>query len=338
MSNQNDVSIDTINASGGGFSGMGAVASALLGSKFNVNSLRTNDVLRKNEWELFDQTVVQVARQRLVGVGDLLSRGLRLPVANALGITRVEWEKVSDMGPAEINMSGLTEGQGDRVTYALEGTPLPIIHKDFKINIRALEASRNMGQSLDTTQASLAARLVSERTETMLFDGYASIQMQGSTVRGYKTAPNRNTGSISNWALVGTTGETIVAEVLAMILALQGDNYNGPYGLYVPIDYYNKLLGDFKANSDKSILTRLLEMPDLEFIKISRNLPGGAAGQVIMVQLTADVVDMIDGMQPTTLQWESNGGMVVNFKVMAIMAPRMKSDAASQSGIAHYSV
>ena len=123
-----------------------------------------------------------------------------------------------------------------------------------------------------------------------------------------------------------------------MILALQTDNYNGPYGLYVPIDYFNKLLEDFKANSDKSILTRLMEIPDLEFIKISRNLPGGGSGQVIMVQLTSDVVDMIDGLQPTMVQWETQGGMVVNFKVMAIMAPRMKSDAAGQSGIAHFSV
>jgi uncharacterized linocin/CFP29 family protein len=334
----NDANIDTINATGNGFSGCGAVAQALLQSKFSSNSLRTNDVLQKDEWELFDTTVVQVARQRLVGVADLLERGLRMPVANALGVTRVEWEKVSDMEPAEMNMSGVTEGDRDRVTYALEGTPLPIIHKDFKINIRALEASRNSGQSLDTTQAALASRLVSERIEKMLFDGNAGIKMQSSTILGYKTAPNRNTGSISNWAAGATTGETIVAEVLAMMLALQGDNYNGPYGMYVPIDYYNKLLDDFKANSDKAILTRLKEIPDLEFVKISRNLPGGATGQVIVVQLTPDVVDMIDGMQPTTLQWESNGGMVVNFKVMAIMAPRMKSDAANQSGIAHYSV
>lgn len=334
----NGVQIDTITSTGNGFSGSGPVASALLASGFNANSLRTNDVLRKDEWKLFDDKVVEVARQRLVGVGDLLSRGLRLPVANALGITRVEWETVTDMEDAEINMAGITEGEKDRVEFTLTGVPLPIIHKDFSINIRALEASRNLGQSLDTTQAALAARLVSERTEQMLFDGVAAIKMGGSTILGYKTATNRNTGSITDWSLSGTTGETILDEVLAIMLALQTDNMYGPYGLYVPIDYFNKLLDDFKANSDKSILTRLLETPDLEFIKISRNLPGGGSGQVMMVQLTSDVVDMVDGMQPTMLQWESNGGMKINFKIMAIMVPRMKSDADSQSGIAHYSV
>ena len=331
--------VDTITGNGnGGFIGVGAVAKALMQSSFNVNSLRTNDVLRKDEWERFDEKVIEVARQRLVGVGDLLSRGLSFPIDNALGVTRVEWEKVSDMEPAVINMAGVTEGEGDRVTFALEGTPLPIIHKDFTINIRVLEASRTLGQTLDTTQAALATRLVSERTEEMLFDGFAGIKMQNATILGYKTAPDRNTGSITDWSLVATTGETIVDEVLAMMLALTTDNYNGPYGLYVPLDYFNKLLDDFKANSDKSIFTRLMELPDLEFIKISRNLPGGGSGQIIMVQLTSDVVDIIDGLQPTMVQWETQGGMVINFKVMSIMAPRMKSDAAGQSGIAHFSV
>ncbi|MFV2014001.1 MAG: hypothetical protein ACC656_01110, partial [Candidatus Heimdallarchaeota archaeon] len=62
-----------------------------------------------------------------------------------------------------------------------------------------------------------------------------------------------------------------------------------------------------------------------------------AGTNIIMVQLTSDTVDMINGMQPTPVQWESNGGFTVNFKVMAIMIPRIKSDAKGQCGIAHYS-
>lgn len=333
------VEIDLISSKGGsGIAGSGKVAHALLTNGFNADALRTCDVLRKDEWEKFDTKVIEVARKRLVGVADLVSRGLTYPVENALGITRVEWEKVSDMEPAHVSMSGRSTGEKDRVEFDLEGVPLPIIHKEFSLNIRALHASRNLGQPLDTTQAQLAAKLVSEKIEELLFAGNSQIKMQSSTIYGYKTAPNRNTGSISNWAAGATTGETIVDEVLAMILALQQDNHYGPYGLYVPIDYYNKLLDDFKTNSDKSTLSRLLEIPDLEFIKISRNLTGGASGEVIMVELSSDVVDMIDGMQPTMIEWESEGGMMINFKIMAIMAPRMKSDAAGQSGIAHYSV
>jgi hypothetical protein len=47
---------------------------------------------------------------------------------------------------------------------------------------------------------------------------------------------------------------------------------------------------------------------------------------------------MATGLQPTTVQWDSHGGMVMNFKVLAIMVPRIKTDSASQSGVAHFSV
>jgi len=319
--------------------GSASVAKKLMNSGFNVNSLRTNDLLRKNEWERLDSALVRVARENLVGVGDLKAKDLTFNVDNPLGVTRVEWETVSDFTPAEINMSGRTKTSKDRAEFTLVGTPLPIISKDFSIDVRTLEASRRSGQALDTTQVELATRKVAESMESMLFNGVADIVMQGSNIKGYKTAPNRNVGTLTgDWALIATTGEAIIGDILSMIDALQQDNYDGPYMLYVPLAFYNKLLNDFKANSDKSILTRIKEIPMIEDVKISRNLPSGASGQVILAQMTSDVVDIIDGMAPTLVQWESEGGFVNNFKVMGIMAPRMKSDANLQSGIAHYSV
>ncbi len=330
--------VDIIQQNGGSFNASGPLAQMLLNSKFDVNAMRTNDVLRKDEWEQFDQKVVEVARTRLVGVADLMERGLSFNIDNPLGITRLEYEKVSDMNPASVDMSGVTEGQNDRLTFDLEGLPLPIVHKDFNINIRALAASRNIGQSLDTMQAALASRLVSEKIESLLFLGDSSIKMQGSTILGYTTATNRNTGSITaRWDTA--TGEQILGDVLDMISALVADNMYGPYGLYIPTDYGVALNGDFKANSDKSIRSRLEEISEIDFIKSSSNLPGGASGQIVMVQLTSDVVDMIDGLQPTTVMWETKGGMIVNFKVMAIMTPRVRTgDSTGQHGVAHFSV
>jgi len=40
-------------------------------------------------------------------------------------------------------------------------------------------------------------------------------------------------------------------------------------------------------------------------------------------------------MPITTVQWESQGGMRLNFKVMAIQVPQLRADYSSQSGIAH---
>jgi uncharacterized linocin/CFP29 family protein len=317
----------------------GTVAQRLLASNFDINGLRTLDVLRKDEWIQFDQVVVEVARERLRGVADLLSAGLRFNILNGLGTTQVQWETVSDMTEADVSMSGVTEGEEDRVVYSLKTLPLPIVHKDFHINIRALEASRRLGESLDTTMAALASRLVAEKIEEILFDGHA-ITVSGQNIEGYTNATNRNTGSLTrDWATSTEANRNdIVSNVITMIGAAAADNMFGPYVLYVPLDYWNELQEDYKEESDRTTLERLLAIDGLSGINVSQRLDGAGSGEVVLVQMTRDVVDMVVGLLPTTVQWEVQGGMRVNFKVMAIMVPRMKSDAASQSGIVHYSV
>jgi hypothetical protein len=109
---------------------------------------------------------------------------------------------------------------------------------------------------------------------------------------------------------------------------------NGPWMLYVSLASYVRMLDDFKANCDKSIVGRLLETPGLLGIKGTSQLSGT---NVVLVQMTSDVVDLLDGIQPTTVMWETHGGMLLNFKVLAIMVPRIKADGDGRSGIVHYS-
>jgi hypothetical protein len=56
---------------------------------------------------------------------------------------------------------------------------------------------------------------------------------------------------------------------------------------------------------------------------------------LIMVQMTADVAQAINGMDITTVQWESVGGMRLNFKVMCIQVPRLRSDYYGRCGVLH---
>ena len=131
----------------------------------NIGSLRTNDVLRKDEWEHYDSAILDVARMRLNGVADLFNAGLTYSLPNPLGKTMIEWERVGDMTDADVTMSGLTDTDNDRVTFDLQQLPVPIIHKDFRLNIRALAASREKGEPLDTMQVRLATQLVAEKAE-----------------------------------------------------------------------------------------------------------------------------------------------------------------------------
>jgi uncharacterized linocin/CFP29 family protein len=317
---------------GGPGGAMGSVAARLMASGLNVNALRTNDVLRKEEWLLFDRTVLQVARPRLVAVGDLMSRGLTMPIANAMGITVVQHETSSDMTDAEINMTGLADTQRDRLEFSPVNTPLPIIHKDFQLSLRVLTAGRRMGQPLDTTTAGIAARKVADAMESMLFNG-ATVTLGGGTIYGYRTHPSRNTGSTTaSWATQG--GEAILADLLAMIDKAVTDNMFGPYVLYVSTGSFVNMLEDFKAASDKSTIQRLMEVPQLAAIRPTTQIASG--DEVVLVQMATDTIDWLDGQQPTTVMWETHGGMMINFKVLAIGAPRPKADQEGRSGIVHY--
>lgn len=316
---------------GGGARVSGSVAARFAEVGFNPRALRTLDTLRKEEWNLFDTAVVNVARQRLNGIADLQSRGLTMNLQNGLGTMTFQWEDVSDMTAANINMDGVTAGEHDRVTFDLNTIPLPIIHKDFHINRRALEASRKLGQTLDTTQAEVAARKVIEQAESILFNGASSLTFGGGTLYGYTDHPDVNPVTLSeNWDASGKTGEEILADVLAMINAAHSDFMFGPYVLYVPAAYWVILQDDFKTNSDRTILERIRAVSGIADVKPSDTL---AANTVLMVQMQSDTVREIIGLQPTVVQWEEQGGMRMNFKVMAIMVPRIASDHEGKSGI-----
>jgi len=213
--------------------------------------------------------------------------------------------------------------------------PLPITHRDFYLNSRFLAASMTRGESLDTTNLRLAARKVSEKIEDTLFNGIPNYNFSGGQIFGYTTFPQRNTVTLGTpWDNSGVDGEAILAQVLSMITAAHNDRMFGPYLIYVPTAYWIKLLEDFKTNSDKSIISRLMEIPTLTDIKVADFL---TADNVLLIQMTQDVVDMVIAMQPSTVEWETQGGFQLNFKVLAIMVPRFKATDAGRSGIVHLS-
>lgn len=307
------------------------VAQRLLQSNMSVNALRTLGTLQKDEWIAFDNAVIEVARKRLVLVQELMSRGLTYNLDNPLGHTSLEWEKVSDMEGAIITMSGLSQSQNDRVVYDLDSMPIPIIHKDWNMNLRTLLASRNKGLGLDVTQAQYASRKVSETIESIFFDG-ATVLGSNRPIYGLRSAPYRNTGNLTeSW--MTASGKDIVKDYLAMQGALVEDNMYGPYILFIPTQVGVRFGEDYNEDSDKTIVSRLMELEGLAGIKVSKDLP---INEVILVQLTSDVIEVVNGMSPTTVEWETHGGFMVNFKILAIQLPRIRNDFVNQSGIAHY--
>lgn len=307
------------------------------GQELDVSCLRTLDTLRKDEWIAFDEALVQSATLRLKAVADLLAAGLTISVANAMGKTMFQYEKVTDMEPALTSMDGTVRTEGDRIEFSLSSLPLPITHKDFFINLRTLTASRERGESLDTTQARIAGRVVAEQLESLLLNGGGTYG--GVPIYGYTNYPYRNIepfGTNGAWSATAKTGENVLADVLTMITALQGDRMFGPYWIYVPLNCSLKLEEDFKAASDKTIRQRLMEVDGIAKIQVLDFL---SDDNVLMIQPTIDAIAMVEGVPLQTVQWDIEGGFVINFKAFTISVPLIRSDGSSSNrcGICHMS-
>ncbi len=326
------VQIDTISAQGGVLTGSGDVAMRLLESDFNVGALRTNAVLRRDEWKQFDDALIAVARQRMPLVAMLVAKGLTFPIENGLGTMILEWEDVSDMEPAAVSMAGVTREEQDTLEFSTKSMPLPIIHKDFTLNIRKLLASRKLGQPLDTAQASLAGRLVAEKTEAMVIEGHAT-KVGTSVIYGIDTVSNSSAITMTNLWDTTTAAAEYLVDILAGISALQADFMYGPYALIVNETTHLRMQNDYDVAgaSHMTIAERLLKVNSISTIIPSFNVP---ANHAYLVQLTKDVIDEVIGLQPTTVQWETQGGMQKHFKVMSIMIPRVRWTQTLQSGIA----
>ena len=329
-----DVNIDVIQ----GTTGYGGVAEKLLHNKMDVSSLRTNAVLTHDEWKDIDTVVLQEAHRRTGGVQDLMSRGL-VRSGGGLGSTVLQWQDISDTDDAEVNMDGVSRTAKDRFEVDTNYLPLPIISRDFGFSIREIEASRNKmaSQPLDLTMAEEASRKVIEKSEDILFNGLSaySLGTNGGTIRGYTDHPDRNTVSLSqNWDASGKTGQEILTDVLNMKQALINDRHFGPFMLYIPTAYETVLDDEFSTSYPRSIRNRILELDNLVGVRVSDFL---SANNVLMVSMQSDVVRMVEGLPLTTVQWETEGGMQVNFKVMTILVPQIRSTQANRSGIVHLS-
>jgi len=290
-------------------------------------------LLRYDEWKDIDTEVVKVAVDRLVGIRDLQAAGLTHNLGS-LGITLSQWEEESDMTGADVSMSGITEGEEDTPAFNLRDVPVPIFHKDFSVNIRRLEASRMVGESIDVTAASIASRRVTEKSEDMLFGG-SPIVVEGKALYGYTTLPGRTQITLgANWdTLTQSQNATILDDVQTMLQGARDDKHYGPFVLYVPRGYEYKLDEDFNANySGVTVRERLEKLGGIDRVSVADRL---AANNVVLVQMTRDTVDLAVAQPITVVQWNSMGGMVENFKVMACWAARLKSDFDGRSGVVH---
>jgi uncharacterized linocin/CFP29 family protein len=282
------------------------------------------------------------SRYRLGGVEDLRANGLVYNLGNAMGTTVLEWHDINDTMEATLTMDGVTRGNNNRVNFQYNYFPIPILHVDYEINARELAASRNMGNPLDTTEAEMAARRINEKLETMLFTNttfsYGVADERGkNTIYSYVNHPDRNTVHLSiHWDSSGITAAGILQDVQDMIAAAVADYHYGPYMLYIPTAYQRVLDDDYTGvtvnATTLTVKERILKLTGIKGIKVIDTL---TANNVLLVQMTPDVVRLVNGMNLQNVEWAVEGNMLFKYKVMAIMVPQIRSEQSKRSGIVH---
>ncbi len=293
-----------------------------------------NSMLREDEWAEIDRITMEAAKYPLKAVQDLRTRGL-VQRLGGIGTLVSQWYTRSEMTAAVVNMSGQGGAQRDSVDLDQVGVPIPVIFKEFVVDARTLEASRRLGDSLDMTNASEAARVVAETLESLLVNGSA-LKLNGQALYGYRTHANRNTDTAANygggdWGTIAN----ITPTVAGMISAAAGDSHYGPFILYASTTQFNQAaLVHYTDGSGQTPLQRIKMMPQIADFK---DLPSPVLtdGDLLLVQATREVVDWAEALDIQVREWVSGDGLTSNFKVLAIAAPRVKARYDGKSGIVH---
>lgn len=316
---------------------------AIAWTQMNANAqqrrqIRANDTsLESDEWERLDDTVMPVALETLQAIDDLENAGLTVDISMAHTVSK--WQLTGEFTPAEYSMDARSRAEEDAREFALAGVPIPFTHKDYRISLRELQESRNMGESIDTMNARSASRVVSEGLENLLINGWNSrIESNGQMMElfGYRTHPDRNLHSGTSWATDVTNS---VADVNQMIAKAENDNFNSGttgYWLYLAKDLTQTLRQDYATGADagdKLARQRLEDVQELSKVETLEFLPSGEA---ILLKPTPEVIDLArDPAGIQNVQWETHGGMELRNKVLALYAPRLKSDKNGQMGLVH---
>ena len=305
--------------------------------------VRNAATLRKEDWIMIDQAVVQAARPRLRFFNELRTSGLNVNLPNALGQSVWQYERQSRLAGASISMDGLRKSDANRPMYDLDQMPLPLIHQDFSFSARQIGISRRSNTPVDTTTAAEAAMAVAEEVERLALGVLPVYSFGGGKLHGLLNYPHRITKLFTNpWQTDRSrnpnwTPGILHKEILEARTALSECHKYGPFNLYVSPDFDEILDDDYNigtsgVTSSITLRERLLRLNAIQNIHTCEFMP---PGNLALLQMGIDTIQAVTGMEITTLQWPTEGGMELNFKVMCMLLPRLKSDYYGNCGILH---
>lgn len=308
------------------------------GPRYEPVPIVCNDsTLLYDEFKLVDTDVREVSRLEFNLWSDLRAAGMFRDVPNGLGYSVMQYQKVSDIGPASVGMDPIGKTNRDRPVVGTDFHPFFVIYKDWSFSLRDLEMSRKGLMPLDTEVIKQSTREIIKVVEQLTAGVYTeTLSFGGGTVYGLTNFPHRVTGSMSDPTASGWTGEDFIRDILDMRAALKAVNHKGPFRVYVGTGWDQYIDEDYSsAKGSDTIRERAARTPRVSGI-VSADYLGEF--DVVMVEMNSRNIRAVQGMPITPVMWENSGGLELCGKLMAIMAPNCRADYLDQCGIAHYTV
>ena len=290
--------------------------------------------VRHEDFLVIKDKIVEVRQRKLNGIADLMANGLT--ISASLGDQLIGFENINEFQEAAQDMNPNSFDNNDTV-YTEDFVPNPITHSSFSV------PWRQQGFQYKNSKGMVASiRQVAERVEKTLFLGNSDISVTFNTtafqIYGYTTHPNRGVDTISDWTLAANTGAIITETVtaLGLMFADQGGiTDNNSVIMYVANDIWMNLQNDFKANSDKSVMTRLLQISQIKEVKPAEKLTNGNA---IMVEMEDRTVELAIAQDIVVVPHVIANPMASqHMTAYAAMVHKIHKDSNNNTGIMHLS-
>ncbi|MFN7065621.1 MAG: family 1 encapsulin nanocompartment shell protein [Aquificaceae bacterium] len=270
---------------------------------------RDQGPLTFEEWEQLEGAIIDMAKRTLI------SRRF-MPVIGPIGVGHqvISYDVYLGIEPGVCEVKPGEEAQLCEPvrTGKRRHITLPALYKPFVLSWRDLEYYRQFNLPIDTSQASAAAFATAVAEDTLIIHGNTKLEIEGLL-----TVEGRQTMSMSDWDVLGNAFN----DVSLAISRLAEKGFYGEYYLILnPKDY-------FKLNRVYHN-TGLLEIEQIrKLVKEVYHTPIMQESKALLVSAGPQNMDLVLGMD-ISLAYVESINMVHHFRVMEIIAPRIKRPGA----------
>ena len=311
--------------------------------KSYTQKLIDNDmaIFTPEEWKTIDTRLREIAASRQVGIAKLKELGLVYNLANPFASQSLEYMKTSDMHDASVNMNFKVTNETDKQAVKTANIPIPVISWKWGFDIRELQMSRLYNRPLDLQGAKVGARKIGEKLESMMFGANATIldSKKIDSIISFgdsnKLDNNSSPYGFHDWTNTSaTTPAIILQDVLELKKKSIKDKHFGKWILFVSQDIENRLDEDYALDANTKayvpLMDRIKKINSILDVVVSDFLPNKT---VALVQMTNDTIELINGMELTTVQLMNAGGLNFEMLSFVIQTPAVKSDYDGNCGI-----